>query len=105
MDILNHLELQMKGNASVAGQTADYAKIESEIYRQKSKLNSLIIMTSDANAKIESRVNNMMRNGTTKQPIVTGRNAPCVLGQALEDYLPVGSDNNYFEGPENSWKQ
>ena len=52
---------------TVAGQTAYYTKIDSEIHRQKSGLN--------------------------------------VLGQALEDYLPVGSDNNYFEGPENSWKQ
>ena len=90
---------------TVAGQTADCAKIKSEICRQRSKLNSLIIITSDANTKIESRVNNMMRNGTTKQPTVTGRKTLRVLGQALEDYLPVGSDNNYFEDPENSWKQ
>ena len=52
---------------TVASKNAYYTKIDSEIHRQKSKLN--------------------------------------VLGQALEDYLPVGSDNNYFEDPENSWKQ
>ena len=52
---------------TVVDQTAYYTKIDSEIHRQKSKLN--------------------------------------VLGQALDDYLPLGSDNNYFEGPENSWKQ
>ena len=52
---------------TVASRNAYCTKIDSEIHRQKSKLN--------------------------------------VLGQALEDYLPEGSDNNYFEDPENSWKQ
>ena len=52
---------------TVASKNAYYTKFDSEIHRQKRKLN--------------------------------------VLGQALDDYLPEGSDNNYFEGPENSWKQ
>ena len=57
---------------AAAGQTSDYTKLESEIYRQKVKLNSLVTITHDANAKLESRVDDI--EAKIEGPVQASRN-------------------------------
>ena len=77
-------------------------------------------MVSERLGGLQEELNDLKVRVSLMERTVASKNAYCtkidseihrqksilnMLGQALDDCLPVGSDNNYFEGPENSWKQ